>query len=392
MASCAKPEIITDQSALAATCSRLAAAASFAFDTEFVGEEHYQPRVCLVQAATDSLCAIIDPLADVDLAPFWALVADSKVEVIVHAGLEDCAICWQQTGRPPANVFDLQVAAGFVGFGYPTSLTRLARVTVNAKIHKSQTLTDWGRRPLSAEQFRYAIDDVVHLPAICRVLRDRLAVLGRQAWSDEECRKLCDPASFAIAEVEKLQRLKGSSTLNAQELAIAQAILAERDKLAEDLDRPPRAVLRDHLVVEMARRGWTDIARLRSFRGLNLRRGALERVAAAIAHARQLPPDRWPEQTASSDSPEEEVLITLLSAVLRAYCDQNELSYALLTCKDDLRVFTRSRTRPERVHAAQPLTSGWRKEAVGTLLEGLISGRSALRVVTDGERHRLVLE
>src|ERR1043166_171828 len=157
-------------------------AGRFAFDTEFVGEDRYKPELCLIQIATETTQILIDPLAGLDCRSFWELVADPSAEKIVHAGSEDLAICSQQIGRPAANVFDVQIAAGLIGLGYPTSLARLTRVMTGEKLHKSQTLTDWRARPLSDEQIDYALEDVIHLPAIFAAATRKLESLGRASW------------------------------------------------------------------------------------------------------------------------------------------------------------------------------------------------------------------
>ncbi len=375
-----QPEIVTSSSALDDVCRRLSDAGSFAFDTEFVGEDKFQPELCLIQVATDTWHALIDPLGGVDSSPFWALVADESVRVVVHAGAEDLALCWQHIGKPAANVVDLQVIAGLVGYGYPMSLTRLARLTVGARLHKSQTLTDWRRRPLTREQIVYAVDDVIHLESMCRAIQDRLMSLGRERWAEEECLRACRSAAGPAEREQKLRRLRGTGSLRRRELAIAEALLEERDKLAEEYNRPPRSVLRDHLLVEMARRGWTDIQQIRSLRGLNLKAAAVRRLADAVEKAKQLPQENWPDLPNDDDSVEEEVLLSLVSAVLRDHCAANDLSYALLANKQNLRTLIRSYTRSGEEKLPILLKTGWRRTAVGDLLDRLLSGKASIRV------------
>lgn len=385
-------DLITTPAALRSACDRMAAAGSFGFDTEFVGEDSYNAEICLIQAATDSYCAVIDPLADLDATPIWDLVVDEAVQVIVHAGAEDLAHCWKQNNKPAANVFDLQVAAGLIGRGYPTSLTRLARVTIGARLHKSQTLTDWRKRPLSDEQIHYAAEDVVHLPAMYRAIHEALVRAGRDEWAIEECARLCAAATQTARGENKLRRLRGAGSLKRSELAIADALLDERDKLASEYDRPPRSVLRDHLLVEIARRGWTDVQRIRSLRGMNLSAAALRRLVSAIEIARKLPEDQWPELPTEEDSKDEEVLLSLMSAVLRDYCRRDSLSYALLTSKQELRALVRTYTRDQQPEQPMLLKSGWREAAVGELLDNVLSGRCAVRVQREGDATRLAIE
>src|SRR3954466_9224927 len=91
----------------------------FAFDTEFVSEETFEPVLCLIQVATAERLAVVDPQSVGDLGPFWDLVHDPDLEVVMHAAGEDMRICLLRTGRLPARVFDVQIAAGLVGYSYP---------------------------------------------------------------------------------------------------------------------------------------------------------------------------------------------------------------------------------------------------------------------------------
>ncbi|HKQ50041.1 MAG TPA: HRDC domain-containing protein [Phycisphaerae bacterium] len=384
--------VITSQAGLAELCASVSAVGRFAFDTEFVGEDSYQPEVCLIQVATDEFQAIIDPLAGLDARPFWELVADPTVETIVHAGSEDLTLCWKFLGRPPSAVIDLQVAAGFIGLGYPTALSRLARETIGAKLHKSQTLTDWRRRPLNDEQLAYAVEDVIHLPPMYHHMRGRLETRGRWAWVIEECSAMCAPAVFEAAGPRQLRRLRGLAGLNRQELAVADALLDERERLAKRYNRPPRTVLRDHLLVELARRGWTDPSRMRTLRGMNLSNADLEKLAAAISTAKSSPPELWPTAKDEDQDRDEDAIITLLSAVLRDHCKHHGVAYGLLSNKEELRATVRSYVAPTETDAVTPLRIGWRGEFIGRLLERLLTGQAAVRIALAGPKARLTIE
>ena len=364
-------------------------AGRFAFDTEFVGEDRYKPELCLIQIATETTQILIDPLAGLDCRSFWELVADPSVEKIVHAGSEDLAICSQQIGRQAANVLDVQIAAGLIGLGYPTSLARLTRVMTGEKLHKSQTLTDWRARPLSDEQIDYAIEDVIHLPAIFAAATRKLESLGRASWVREECEALCRTIAQQATGPVQVRRLKGMGTLTGRELTIAEALLDLRDQLAREMDRPARTVIRDHLLVELARRGWTDPRRIASLRGLNLSQGAIKRVGESVDRARALPARENPNEV-EADTPQEEVVFSFLTAVLRDYCNANEIAYSLLATKDGLRELVRGIAHKTAVTPA--ILRGWRGEAVGHLLDGLLRGALAVRVAHSSEGLRLQIE
>ena len=175
--------VLGTQSEIQELCAQCRAEARFAFDTEFVMEDRYEAEVCLLQIAVGDTVAIVDPFKKLDLQPVWNLVGDPEIETIVHAGQEDLALSVQHTGAPPRNIFDVQIAAGFVGYDYPVSLQRLVQSTLHIRLHKSKTLTDWRKRPLSPEQIRYAAEDVSYLLEIRNLLDRRLGRLNRRNWA-----------------------------------------------------------------------------------------------------------------------------------------------------------------------------------------------------------------
>ncbi len=380
--------LLTRDKDVAALCARLARVESFAFDTEFVGEDQYEPEICLVQIATDEECALIDPLSGVDLSEFWHLIGDDGVCKIVHAGSEDIAICRRLSRCDPRNVFDLQIAAGMIGLGFPASLAKLAKAVAGVAMHKSQTLTNWRKRPLSAEQLDYAAADVAFLPRMHATIRQRLRSRKREAWAIEESQRMCSNAIRIIEPDDQRRRLKGAGSLSRRELAIVDAILAERDAIARERNRPPRTVLKDFLVIELARRGWTEPSKLSTLRGMNLPQAILKRLGSAIDRARHAPPEAHPPALPSREhSEEEEIMLSLLTGILRDHCRQNALAYSLLASRSDLKDYARSVISGA---ASGPvlLRTGWRHEAVGKLLDAVLSGRSAVRIRPEnGEFH-----
>jgi ribonuclease D len=142
--------------------------------------------LCLVQVATCERLAVVDPLAVRDLGPFWSVVLDPAIDVVMHAAGEDLRICLLQAGRLPRRVFDVQIAAGLAGLTYPLSLVNLVGQVLDVGLAGSETRTDWRVRPLSPAQLQYALDDVRHLLAASDRLADRLNQRGRTDWAEAE--------------------------------------------------------------------------------------------------------------------------------------------------------------------------------------------------------------
>ncbi|MHC4236427.1 MAG: ribonuclease D, partial [Planctomycetota bacterium] len=382
------PQIITTDAQLHSLCDRLAQAGCFAFDTEFIMEAAYQSIVCLIQTATHSEVTLIDPLSGLNTEPFWDLVTDPSVEVVLHAAAEDLALCQQVTGKTPANVFDVQVAAGLVSRDYPLSLGRLVQSMLGVRLHKTQTLTDWRRRPLTDAQRMYAVEDVAYLPAIHRLLVERLQEDDRLDWAREEFARFESPATYEPPKQDRLRRLKGTGSLDRRGLAVASELLEVRDRLAQEYNRPARAVLRDHLLIEIARHRWTLPQKIRSLRGLHLRATAIEQLAEAVKRGSALPREQWPvPPVATERSPREVVLATLVTAVLRDACLAHEISFGLTANKQSVEQLVHANTRSTA--DVSPLSRGWRASLLGPMLSDVLHGRAVIRVMGDGRDTRL---
>ena len=147
-------ELIDDASGLEEIVAALREAGSFAFDTEFIGEETFYPQICVIQVATSTRLALIDPFEIEDLGPIWNLVADADVETIVHDGGQDLDPVRRFTGTEPRGVVDTQICAAFVDMPWPSSLAKIVARFTGHKLAKGHTFTEWDRRPLTPKQQR----------------------------------------------------------------------------------------------------------------------------------------------------------------------------------------------------------------------------------------------
>lgn len=373
-------DFVTDNEQLRRLCARVAENHTFAFDTEFVMEDRFTPEISLVQLATsEGRISLIDPHVVDDLSPLWRLVCDPDIITVVHAGMEDLALCFNRSGDVPRNIFDCQLAAGLVSTEYPLSLSRLARNLLRVRLHKSQTLTDWNRRPLTEEQIEYAAADVHHLLEIHQKIMRRLKKFDRLEWLNEEMARFSEAATYQRAPDEAALRLKGARGLDARQLAVARELVKVRERLAHQYNRPVRAVVRDHLLIEIARHGWTKPEQIRKLRGLSLRSDALRELAAGVRTAMDLPRDQWPTVDEPFEETETEAALSLVvSGVIRAYCDRNRIAHQLVASRQAVRDHVRSVLRGR--NSDSPLARGWRAASVGRIVDDLLSGESSISV------------
>jgi ribonuclease D len=379
--------LITSPAELAALCDHLAHVGKFAFDTEFIGEDSYEPRLCLVQIATDDRVELLDPLAIADLSPLWKLMADPAITKICHAGDQDLTIVYQKSKLTSRNVFDTQLGAGLVGLGFPLAYWRLAELYTGISLEKAHTYSAWDRRPLSPEQLTYAVDDVLYLPKIHAQIQDRLHHLGRAHWMDEACAELCASAAEPVDPRKIFQRIKGVGNLQPIQAAALQELCAWRQQVAFEHNLPPRTMMKDTLLLEICTRMPRKDADLNSIRGLSpaeLQTYSGE-IIAAVNRARQIPPEARPILPAPiEDALETKRLSETLWVAAQAMCLGQSVTPGLATSQTQIIHLARAIAAKEPFDT-HPLMQGWRGECLGRPLLAFLQGQSTLCVRMDGE-------
>jgi ribonuclease D len=372
-------EIVSDAGELARCCEYLSQCPRLGFDTEFVGEDTYHPSLCLVQVATPDRLFLIDPLSAGPLDAFWKLIIDPSRQVVVHAGREEVRLCHFWAGQPPGNLFDLQLAAGLVGFQYPIGHGTLVSQLLRIQIAKGETLTEWRERPLTRNQIHYAFDDVRYLLALWRRLHDRLEHLDRLAWADEEFSRLKRVSTATPGETEKFRKLRGIGSLDRRRLAIVRDLFAWREDRAAVLNRPPRTVVRDDLLVEIARRNPTRDRDLQVVRGLSKRE--IPAILDVVERARKLPLDQCPAAIErDQDPPQVQMITNILTALLGDWCARHKLAPALAASNLDVRLLVRARQQGKELPEDSSLMQGWRARHLLPEVLAMLEGQRSLRI------------
>jgi ribonuclease D len=364
-------------------------------DTEFMSEGRYKALLCLTQVAVEDASEptgirtiLIDGLDhSVDTDPLAALLADPSIEVVLHAGRQDVAILRRAWRTELNNIFDTQIAAGFVGEAAQAGYGNLISSVLGLRVGKTASYTRWDARPLTDEQLSYAAEDVAHLMQLADQLQNRLTDAGRLQWAMEECRRL-EGASDERDPDTAWERLPRIGQLDPAARAVARRLAAWRERTAASEDRPVGQVVQDPPLVELAKRHPKDFRALGQIRGIHpsliKRRG--EQIVAAIAAGMGDEPIPREQRRGSSDA-SDTPMIALAEAFLRARAMESGLAYELIASRAELdQIISAART-----NSAEPdvrTLKGWRRELVGEDLESLISGRVGLVV---GDRRRLEL-
>lgn len=361
---------------LSAFCERAARFDAIAVDTEFLRERTYHPRLCLVQVATPDECVVIDVIAIDNLAPLAILMRDEGTVKVFHACSQDMEVLNYTLGALPAPIFDTQVAAAFLGERMQASYNGMVHAFCGVTLPKSESLTDWSRRPLTPEQIEYALDDVRYLIKAYDVIMERLDKSGRASWVLDEIKPLTDRSHYVVDRRVAFKRVKRVNSLTRRQLAVARELAAWREARAEYSNIPRKWLMSDEVLIALSKRPPHDAASLRRVRGTEqLSDADVAGALSVIARGESCPPDKYPfiARTHKPASPELESVIDLMYALIRLVGERSGVATAMIASRDDLVDYV---DHPQD----SPLREGWRFELVGTLIDDLLNGDIGLTV------------
>ncbi len=334
------------------------------FDTEFIGEKRYVPLLCLVQISSEVGNFLVDALEVTDFSPLTDLLADPEILKITHAGENDYQLLYRLFGTLPNNTVDVQVAVGFLGDGYPCSFQKIAQKYANARISKSQTVTDWSRRPIRDKQVRYALNDVIYLKKIWGKLSRKLESRNRLEWVYEECSRFCKEDNYSqdlmseILNNKIMYALKDRERLFNIRLHLWRENEAELNNLSREkvlsskiipiilrmIDSGKQSLLSDRRIPDyIVKKHWETFNRLHQKPATEEEKKLLTLI--------QPPPQITEEQN---------ILMDLLNQVFKFICSKNKVAGTLLMPRSD---FNKMKYDPE--YLPPYLSRGWRKEVLG---------------------------
>ena len=362
--------------ALTELCQELQSADVIAVDTEFIREKTYYAKLCLIQVASDSVTACVDPLALNNLDELLAILYSPDKLKLFHAAWQDLEIFSDLWERIPTPVFDTQIAAALLGFSDQIGYANLAEQLLGVQLDKTATRTDWSQRPLSPQQLAYAADDVNYLLQLYPIILQRLTKLGRNNWLEEDFTALTDPTSYAKSADLAWQRVSGHGRLKPRQLAALQRLAAWREQQARQRNKPRKWILSDDILLMLARHLPSDYATLAKVRGLpeRLLNQSGEELIAAINAALALADNALPTVSQNERlTPDQECLADTLMAYLRLLAQENQISPVSLSTRKEIEKMVRGKRDI-------PLLHGWRGHLAGEPLLDLMDGKIALTI------------
>jgi len=375
-------DLITRNEELAAVCARLSEAPFIAIDTEFMREQTFWPKLCLIQLAAEATEALIDSQApDLDLGPFFDLMVNEKVLKVFHSGRQDIEIVHHLARVIPHPIFDTQVAAMVCGFGEAVSYSMLVKRLLGRNLDKTSRFTDWSRRPLSERQLTYALGDVLFLRDLYPKLKAQLDQSGRESWLDEEMAVLTDPATYQLHPEQAWKRLK-MRIKTTKSLAVLMELAAWREREAQSQDVPRARVLKDEALYDIANqapRTPEDLGSLRTLHNGFARSQRGRAVLEAVSRGLERDPKSIPPiERGEPMPPEAAAVVDLLRVLLKATAGRHGVAPKLIATSDELEQIARD----DDADAA--VLRGWRGKLFGEDALALKRGELAL-AIKDGE-------
>lgn len=373
--------LITTDAGLAELIAKLKDEPRYGIDTEFHRERTYYAHLALLQISWSDGIALVDPLA-VDIAPFAEILAGDGL-AILHAADQDLEVLERACGCVPTQLFETQIAAGFLGFSSASLLSLVERI-LGRKLEKGDQLTDWTRRPLTDTQLRYAAYDVAHLLDLHEEISKRLSARGRLDWATEECQIALERSHAPAIPEEMWWRLRQARQLRHNERGIAQELVAWRERRARESDQPVRFFISDLAIASIAHRppkSRQELGQVRSVESRHLGGGAAESIMEAIERGRKLSEDALHIPPGPQGESIAKPAVAIAAAWVAERAHELDIDPAILATRADLVAFLQD-------PPAGRLESSWRNELIGEPIRRLIAGDAS--IVLQG--NSLVLE
>jgi ribonuclease D len=341
-----------------------------------VREKTYYAVLALIQIASEKHMACIDPLTIDNFDPFIALIQNRELIKVFHSPSQDLEILFQRFSCMPQPVFDTQLAAAVLGYDHQIGYADLVNQITGIKLEKKHTRANWSRRPLAEDEINYAMDDVRYLLPVYQTLKTELEDKKRYAWIEKDLLAMTSVSNYQIETADLWRRLKGVQKLRGVELQIARHLCQWREQMAQQINLPRRWVVKDDLIIEIARLKPSKVIDLDSIRDVNEKfiEKHGNRILAIVAAALNTPTSKWPQHDVKQSlSTPQQALGDCLMALCRIIAEDNQIAVATLATRKDIDNLITDRKNSR-------LSQGWRFSLAGEKLLNFLHGQSALSV------------
>jgi len=374
------PTLVESSSMMDELVQQLSEEKIIAVDTEFFRETTYYPKLALIQIATDSIVACVDPLAFDAKPALKQILCNKEIIKIFHSCSQDLEVLFYYLDEIPAPIYDTQIANALLTDHHQIGYAALVENELTVQLDKSQTRTNWLQRPLTAKQIQYAGDDVLYLYHLHQLLDKKLQDTERRSWFDEDSEQLSAEGNCFQVDVSKLwKRVKGATKLDRKKLAIVQAIAVWREELAQQNDQTRRRALPDDIIIRLALNPTEDINTLTQVipKHLKISVENQQQLLTTMREVQQSSENTWPDNRFTVLDGEQKLILKNLQQLIATKADELGISSAILCSRKDLEQLIIATTKddipPDQIKLT--ITQGWRLHCVGQDLLNTLKGQ-----------------
>ncbi|TWX68002.1 ribonuclease D [Colwellia demingiae] len=369
-------QLIEDQNSLNNLCDQLVKAKVLAIDTEFVRTRTLYAKLGLLQVCDGEQLALIDPLAIDDLSPFWALLTNENITKVLHACSEDLEVFLTAGNCKPVNLIDSQIMMSFLGHGLSLGYAAMVKHFTDIELDKSESRTDWTKRPLTEKQLDYASADVDHLFDIYPKLLAEITQAGFLAYAQQETQSMIEKKFTPIIENEMYLNIKMNWRLNPKQLNLLKYLATWRFQQAQKRDLPIGFVAKDHTLMALAQSNPDSVNTMLTLEGvetLDVRHKG-KAMLAVLSQADQAEVSSYPEKIDRLDEyPGYKQTFKKMKTFLITASEQQGLAIENVASKKQINQFLTWQFNLNDARnslAKVDLITGWRYELFGqTLLD-----------------------
>ena len=373
---------IQDQQALNELCQQLAQSPMLAVDTEFVRTRTLYPKLGLLQVCNGEHLALIDPIVIDDLSPFWALLKDANILKVLHACSEDLEVFLTAANCKPVNLIDSQVMMSFLGHGLSIGYAAMVKHFTEIELDKSESRTDWTKRPLSEKQLNYAAADVTHLFAIFPTLLEQTKTAGWLSAAEQESQQMIEKKFTPIDETVLYRQVKFAWRLNPKQLNALKFLAQWRFQQAQKRDLPIGFIAKDHTILGIAQHQPKSTAAMLKIEGVEMldvkHKG--KAMLGVLAQASKTSPEDYPKKVLRLDEyPGYKQLFKTVKTAIAAIANEHGLAVENLASKKQINQFLSWHYKLNGVDSDESsvdLLSSWRQGFAKEPLLKLVNNRA----------------
>ncbi|MFK5894504.1 MAG: ribonuclease D [Pseudomonadota bacterium] len=372
-----KTEYITTKQQLNEICTQFKDSNYLIIDTEFIRQTTYYPILALLQVYDGKTIALIDPVAIDDLSPLFDICFDPDIVKVLHSARQDMEIFYHICGKLPTPIFDTQIAAALLGHGSQIGYAALTKAILGVELDKSQTRTNWLKRPLTKKQLNYASNDVLYLEQIYKIQKQQLQEQQRLSWLENDFNFLTEQETYQVDKLNLWKKIRGFNRLKQDQLVVLQYLVAWREEIAIEKNITRKKVIHDDFLLEIAIQKPKKNSDLSNFQCLSERlvQHHGKTIINLVNQALDSPLQNWPTQPKRIQlTQQQDALADCLMAINHLCADNNNISPNCLCNRKELEKLVLGKR-------SLGILSGWRFELAGKQLLSFLNGGNSLSVL-----------